>query len=91
MVVRRHVIRHWPSTGPTLATDRADNPPHGPRLLKLLGTIPWLAMLAGMPFVNRPGVFVLGLPLPLAWAIGCTLLAAAVLALVFTLDPANRA
>lgn len=60
-------------------------------MLKLIGTIPWLAMLVGMPFVNRSGVFVLGLPLPLAWTAGCTLLAAATLALVFALDPANRA
>ena len=59
--------------------------------LKMLGAVPWIAMLAGMPFANRVEPFVLGLPLPLAWAVGCTLLSAATLFVVFRLDPANRA
>ena len=57
--------------------------------LKWLGSIPWLAMLVGMPFVNHTEPFILGLPLPLAWATGCVLLSAATLALVYRLDPAN--
>ena len=59
--------------------------------LKWLGLIPWLALLGGMPFLNHVEPFVLGLPLPLAWATACTLLSSAVLALVYFLDPANRA
>jgi hypothetical protein len=59
--------------------------------LKWLGLIPWVVLLVGMPFVNQVQPFVLGLPLPLAFSVGCTLLSAAILALIYTLDPANRA
>ncbi len=58
--------------------------------LKWLGLVPAVALFAGMPFLNSAEPQVLGLPLPLAWATGCTLLTAAVLALVYALDPANR-
>ena len=58
--------------------------------LKWLGTIPWLALLVGMPFLNHVEPYVLGLPLPLFWAIACALLSAVVLALIYRLDPANR-
>ena len=58
--------------------------------LKWLGAIPWIAVLLGMPFVNRVEPFMLGLPLPLFWAVSCTLLSAIVLAVVYVLDPANR-
>ena len=60
-------------------------------VLKWLGLIPVVALFAGMPLLNSVEPQVLGLPLPLAWATGCTLLTAAVLALIYTLDPANRA
>lgn len=59
--------------------------------LKWLGVIPWAVLLGGMPFFNHVEPFVLGLPLPLAFATGCTLLSAAVLFLVYRLDPANVA
>ncbi len=59
--------------------------------LKWLGAVPWVALLVGMPFVNHVEPFVLGLPLPLFWSIACALLSAVVLALVYSLDPANRA
>ncbi len=59
--------------------------------LKWLGVLPWAAMLAGMPLVNHARPFVLGLPLPLAWSIGCVLLSSVTLFVVFLLDPANRA
>ena len=58
--------------------------------LKWLGAIPWIAVLFGMPFANRVQPFVLGLPLPLFWAVLCTILSAAVLAIVYAFDPANR-
>ena len=58
--------------------------------LKWLGAIPWVALLGGMPLLNRSEPFVLGLPLPLAWAVACTLMSSLVLAIVFWLDPANR-
>jgi hypothetical protein len=59
--------------------------------LKWLGLMPWILMLGGMPFVNHVEPTVLGLPLPLAWTTGCTLFSAAILALIYRLDPANRA
>ena len=58
--------------------------------LKWLGVIPWVLLLGGMPFVNHVEPFVLGLPLPLAFSMGCTLFSAAVLALIYHLDPANQ-
>ena len=59
--------------------------------LKWLGAIPWIVLLIGMPLLNHAEPFVLGLPLPLAFSAGCVLLSAASLALVYRLDPANRA
>ncbi len=59
--------------------------------LKWLGLIPFIALLVGMPLLNHPEPFVLGLPLPLAWATFCSLLTTATLALVFALDPKNSA
>ncbi len=59
--------------------------------LKALGLVPWIVLLVGMPFVNRAEHYVLGLPLPLAWATGCTLLSAATLFVVYRLDGRNRA
>ncbi len=44
-----------------------------------------------MPFVNHVEPYVLGLPLPLAWATGCTLLSAAILFVIYRLDGRNRA
>ena len=60
-------------------------------MLKWLGTVPWLVLLIGMPLLNHVEPFVLGLPLALFFAIVCTLFSALVLALVFCLDPRNRA
>ena len=59
--------------------------------LKWLALIPWIVLLVGMPFFNQLEPFVLGLPLPLAFSVGCILLTTATLALIYTLDPANRA
>ena len=58
--------------------------------LKALGLLPWIVLLGGMPFVNRVEPFVLGLPLPLAWATGCTLFSAATLLVIYRLDGRNR-
>ena len=58
--------------------------------LKWLGAIPWIALLGGMPLLNRSEPLILGLPLPLAWAVACTLMSSLVLAIVFLLDPANH-
>ena len=59
--------------------------------LKALGVLPWFVLLVGMPFLNTVEPFVLGLPLPLAYAVFCTLLSAAVLLVIFALDRRNKA
>ncbi len=59
--------------------------------LKWLGAIAWLVLLAGMPFADRTEPFVLGFPFALAYGVFCTLLSAALLALIYALDPANKA
>lgn len=56
-----------------------------------LATLPFLLSLAGVLFANRVQPFVFGLPLFLAWTIGCVLATSLVMWLVFRLDPANRA
>lgn len=58
--------------------------------LKWLGLVPWLALLFGIPLLNRPEPFILGLPLPLAWVTFCALLTSATLAVIYLLDPENR-
>ena len=58
--------------------------------LKWLGALVWLVLLVGMPFANRVEPFVLGFPFALAYGVACTLLSAALLALIYALDPANR-
>ncbi len=59
-------------------------------VLKALGAIAWLVLLVGMPFANRTEPFVLGFPFALAYGTFATLLSAALLALVYALDPANK-
>ena len=59
--------------------------------LKALGLLPWIVLLVGMPFMNRVEPFVLGLPLPLAWATACTLFSAATLFVIYQLDGKNQA
>lgn len=61
------------------------------RFIHLLGVIPFLAILVAPAWLNRVTPLVLGLPLLLAWLIFCVLLTSAVMALVYLLDPANRA
>ena len=58
--------------------------------LKWLGLVAWIALLGGMPFVNSVQPFVLGFPLTLAWAVGCTVFTFVLLVIVYALDPANR-
>lgn len=58
--------------------------------LKWLGGLAWAVMLIGMPFADRVNPFVLGFPFALAYAVFATLFSAAMLALVYALDPANK-
>jgi hypothetical protein len=47
-------------------------------------------MLVGPFFVNRVTPYVLGMPFLLAWFVAWILLTAAIMAVIFRLDPANR-
>jgi len=59
-------------------------------LLRLLALIPVLAILGGVDLVNQFYPTVLGLPLVLAWQVGCVILTALIMALIYKLDPANK-
>jgi membrane protein implicated in regulation of membrane protease activity len=60
------------------------------RLHRWLALLPVVHALAGVVLANRVRPFVLGLPFFMAWTIAGVLLAAAVMALIYRLDPANR-
>jgi hypothetical protein len=57
---------------------------------RLLAVLPFAGILLGVPFVNRVHPLVLGMPLVLAWIVGWVVLSAAIMALVYWLDPGNR-
>ena len=60
------------------------------RIVHLLAVLPFLAMLVGPFFVNRVTPSILGMPFLLAWCVAWILLAAAIMAAIYRLDPANR-
>ena len=51
-----------------------------------LALIPALGMLGGIPFVNRPGPHVFGLPPLMAWMIAWVLITPIVMAVILILD-----
>jgi len=52
--------------------------------------LPFIGILLGVPFVNRTEPLVLGMPLVLAWIVMWVVLAAAIMGIVYRLDPTNR-
>jgi hypothetical protein len=56
----------------------------------LLALLPFLAMLVGPFFVNRVTPYIFGMPFLLAWLVAWILLTAAIMAVIYRLDPANR-
>lgn len=59
--------------------------------VKWLALLPFLGMLGGPFVLNRVEPLVLGLPLLLAWLVGCVVASSAVMGLIYLCDPANRA
>jgi Protein of unknown function (DUF3311) len=57
---------------------------------RLLAVLPFIGILLGVPFVNRVEPLVLGMPLVLAWIVMWVVLSAAIMAIVYRLDPVNR-
>jgi hypothetical protein len=60
------------------------------RMIRMLALLPFAAMLIGPFFVNRVEPSILGMPFLLAWFVAWILLSAAIMAIIFRFDPANR-
>lgn len=60
-------------------------------VINLLAALPFIGILVGAIFLNHATPFVLGLPLLLAWLIFCIVATSAIMAIIYILDPANRA
>ncbi|RFU49609.1 DUF3311 domain-containing protein [Paraburkholderia sp. DHOC27] len=59
-------------------------------LLRLLGLLPFIGILLGVPFANRVEPLVLGMPFVLAWIVLWVVLTSVVMGIVYRLDPRNR-
>ncbi|KQL49673.1 permease [Brevibacillus choshinensis] len=58
--------------------------------IHVLGLIPFIGMLGGLPFANKATPLVLGLPFLLFWIVLWVILTSVVMAIVNFLDPSNR-
>jgi hypothetical protein len=59
-------------------------------LVRWLAVLPFLGILVGVPLLNRVEPLVFGMPLVLAWIVLWILLTAAIMAIIYACDPANR-
>ena len=60
-------------------------------LIRYLAILPFLGILVGAVFLNRVTPLVLGMPLLLAWLVLWIVLSSAIMAVIYWVDPANRA
>jgi len=60
------------------------------RAVRWLALLPYLALIVGPFFLNQVTPYVFGMPLLLAWIVLWVLLSAAIMAVIYRLDPANR-
>jgi Protein of unknown function (DUF3311) len=60
------------------------------RAVRWLALLPYLALIVGPFFLNRVTPYVFGMPLLLAWIVAWILLSAAIMAVIYRLDPANQ-
>jgi hypothetical protein len=61
------------------------------RRVWLLALIPFIALVGGAFFANRVEPYVLGLPFFMFWIVLWVVLSSLVMAIVYRLDPRNRA
>ena len=61
------------------------------RLARCLIALPFLGILIGTAFVNQVEPLVFGMPFVLAWIVGWVVVGAAVMAIVYAVDPLNAA
>jgi hypothetical protein len=59
-------------------------------LLRLLAVLPFLAILVGAAYTNQVTPLIFGMPLGLAWQVGCVIGSAVVMGIIYACDPANR-
>jgi hypothetical protein len=59
-------------------------------VIRYLAVLPFIGILLGVPFFNRVEPLILGMPLILAWVVLWILLTAAIMAIIYACDPANR-
>ncbi|WP_221644848.1 DUF3311 domain-containing protein [Listeria grandensis] len=59
-------------------------------MVKLLLIVPFIFILAGMPFANRIHPMVLGMPFNLFWVAAGILLSTCILAIVYHFDKQNK-
>jgi uncharacterized protein DUF3311 len=57
--------------------------------VRWLAVLPFLGILVGTAYVNQVEPLVFGMPLVLAWIVGWVVVGAAILAVIYVLDPAN--
>ena len=58
--------------------------------VRWLAIVPFVAMLVGVIYFNRATPFVMGMPLLLAWMVGCVILTSVIMGIIYLCDPANR-
>jgi Protein of unknown function (DUF3311) len=60
------------------------------KLIHWLAVIPFVGMLGGPIVHNEVYPLILGMPFPLGWVTVWVVLTAIIMAIVYTLDPANK-
>ncbi|HQT78261.1 MAG: hypothetical protein B7Z80_11965 [Rhodospirillales bacterium 20-64-7] len=58
--------------------------------VKWLAALPFIGILVGVPFVNQVQPLIFGMPLLLAWIVFWIIATAAIMAIIYRADPANR-
>lgn len=60
------------------------------KLQHLLGLVPFIGLLGGIPFANKVTPYVFGMPFILFYIVMWVVITSAIMAVVFKIDPANR-